>query len=268
MKKLSDVGRIFYGISIAGIGFPTIYYKSFPYMLFPPEHFLNAVPAILYYITGTLLILIGACIVFEIKTRQVSLLFGGVLLLIFCFCFVPYEFMVNSNYKHLAEWENAEKELQLAGGAFLIAGCFSEKNENHLYRFLGKLIPFGAIFFAIPIISYGILHFQFAKDVSTMVPSWIPNPIFWTYFAGTALLGSGIAIIFKIKPVLIAALLGTMIFIWFIIIHVPGVIASSSADLEGQVTSAFLALAYSGIAFVIAGAAKKKVDLHVKEKSF
>jgi hypothetical protein len=253
MRSLTDIGRIFYGISIAGIGFPTIYYKDFPYMLFPPQPFLISGPAVLTYICGILFILVGTCIFFEKKIRPVSLLFGGLLLLIFCFCFVPYEFMVNSNYKHLAEWENAAKELQLAGGAFLIAGCFPEKNENTLYRFLGKLIPLGTIFFAIPIVCYGILHFQFAKEVSTMVPSWIPYPIFWTYFAGTALLGSGFAIIFKIKYRLVAALLGTMIFIWFIIIHVPGVITSPSADMEGQVTSAFLALAYSGIAFIIAG---------------
>jgi uncharacterized membrane protein len=260
MWNLSNIGRIFYGIAITGIGFPMIYYKSFPYMLFPPLHFLISGPVMLTYISGILFILVGASIVFEKNTRPISLLFGGLLLMIFCFCFIPYEFMVNSNYKDLAEWENAEKELQLAGGAFLIAGCFSKKNENHLYKFLGKLIPFGAIFFAIPIIGYGILHFQFAKDVSTMVPTWIPSPLFWTYFAGTALLGSGIAIIFKIKTGLIAALLGTMIFIWFIIIHVPGVITSPSTDMDGQVTSAFLALAYSGIAFVISGAGKKKVS--------
>jgi hypothetical protein len=48
-----------------------------------------------------------------------------------------------------------------------------------------------------------------------------------------------------------------MIFIWFIILHIPRVITSSSADMGGEVTSAFLALAYSGIAFAIAGAAKK-----------
>ena len=82
--------------------------------------------------------------------------------------------------------------------------------------------------------------------------------MFWTYLAGTALIGSGLAIILKIKPGLIAALLGTMIFIWFIILHIPKVIASPVADMGDEATSAFLALAYSGTAFVIAGATKKK----------
>jgi uncharacterized membrane protein YphA (DoxX/SURF4 family) len=239
------------------MGFLTIYYRDFPYMLIP-EH--SRIPGLvlLAYISGSLLLLAGVCIILEIRTRPISLLLGTVLLLIFCFYFIPYQFIANPNYMHLAEWENAEKELALSSGAFIIAGCFSGKNENHLFRSLRNLIPFGAIFFSITIISFGILHFQFAKEASTLVPTWIPNPIFWTYLAGIALIGSGIAIILKIRPGLIAALLGAMIFIWFIILHIPRVIASPSADFKDEVASAFLALAYSGIAFVIAGALKRE----------
>ena len=259
MVNFSNIGRIFYGIAIAGIGLTTIYFNGYSYFLLPPLHFLNPGPSMLHYVTGTIFILVGACIVFKKKIRQVSFLFGCVLLLIFCFFYIPYMFSVNSNYMHLAEWENAEKELFLATGAFIIAACFSEKNENAINPFWGKLMTFGTTLFSIPIVSFGILHFQFAKDVSNMVPSWIPFPIFWTYLAGIGLLGSGISIILKIKTGLIAGLLGTIILIWFIILHIPRVIVSSIADMEGEVASAFLALAYSGIAFVIAGAAKKKV---------
>jgi len=53
--------------------------------------------------------------------------------------------------------------------------------------------------------------------------------------------------------------LGTMIFTWFIILHIPRVIASSLSDMGDEITSALLALAYSGIAFVIAGATKRKL---------
>jgi len=48
-----------------------------------------------------------------------------------------------------------------------------------------------------------------------------------------------------------------MIFIWFTVLHIPRVIASPAAYLGSEITSAFIALAYSGIAFVIAGASKK-----------
>jgi uncharacterized membrane protein len=258
MGKLSSIGRIFYGIAIGVMGFLTIYYDDFPYMLLPPKHFWIPGFTMFAYISGTMLILAGACIVFEKKTRPISLVLGSILLLIFSFYFIPYEFIASPDYMHFGEWENAAKELALASGAFVIAGCFPEINENRLIRFLNKLAPFGGIFFSITIISFGIDHFLYADGAADYVPSWVPYRLFWAYFAGVALLGSGIAIILKIKPGLMAVLLGSMIFIWFMILHIPRVMASPVADMGDEVASAFLALAYSGIAFVIAGANKKK----------
>ena len=257
MRNLSGIGRIFYGSAISETGLQTIYYHDFPYWLLPPKH--SWIPGLvpLAYISGALLIVAGACIIFEKKIRPVALLLAAVLLLIFCFCYIPYQFTAASRYLHLLQWENAEKELAFASGAFVIAGCYLEKNENPFTRFLGKLIPLGSISFAITMISFGILHFLYAKDVADYVPSWTSYHMFWTYLAGTALIGSGIAIILKIRVGLIAALLGAMLLIWVISLHIPRVINSPIAYLGSEVTSAFLALAYSGIAFVIAGAAKK-----------
>jgi hypothetical protein len=257
MGNLFNIGRILYGLAMAGIGFQIIYYHDFPYWLLPPKHSWIPGLVIIAYIFGILFVLTGACIVFEKKTRTTSLLTGTVLLLVFCFYFIPYEFMSSSRYMHLLQWENAEKELAFCSGAFVIAGCYSETNEKTSNQFWGKLIPFGPIMFSIPIISFGILHFLHAKDVADYVPSWMPARLFWAYFCGTALIGSGFSIILKIKPQLVATLLGIMIFAWVIILHTPRVIVSPIAYLGSEITSALIALAYSGIAFVIAGAAKK-----------
>ena len=256
MGNLSNIGRIFYGIAIAEIGFQTIYFKDFPYFLLPPNHLSIPGFTIIDFISGALFILAGACIVFKKITNLISLLLGGALLLIICFYWVLYEFIVSANYRHLGDWENAVKDLTLAGGALVIAGCFPEKSKNCVTSFLGKLIPFGVILFALTIIDYGVSHFLYAKEAADYVPSWIPAHLFWMYFCGIALLGSGIAIILKIRVRLFAALLGTMILIWFISLHMPRVIASSAADMAGEVASACIALAYGGIAFVIAGEAK------------
>jgi hypothetical protein len=95
-------------------------------MLIPPGHSWIKDHEILVYVPGALLILAGACIVFEKRARPVSILLGSVLLLIFCCYFIPYELMISSNYMHFADWENAIKELALSGGAFVIAGCLSK----------------------------------------------------------------------------------------------------------------------------------------------
>jgi hypothetical protein len=258
MKNKYALGRIFYGSSIAVIGFLTIYYHDFPYMLIPPKH--SWIPGLpmLAYIFGGSFVLAGTFIVFKIKTMPVALALGTLLLLIFCFYFIPYEFMVSKNYMHFGDWENAAKELALAAGAFVIASQVGGENKNPLIRSLSKLIPCGIILFSITIISFATDHFLFAKEAADYVPSWIPWHLFWLYFTGTALLGSGLAIILNIKRGIAATLLALMILSWFIMLHLPRIIASPVAYLGSEVTSAFIALAYSGIAFAIAGATKKQ----------
>jgi uncharacterized membrane protein len=253
MRNLSNIGRIFYGIAIAGLGFQTIYYYDFPYMVIPPKHSWIPGLATVAYIFGTFLFLAGACVVFRIRGRAAAFLLGTMFLLIFCFYHVPYQFISTSDYLDFGKWENAEKELALSSGAFVMAGPFLKNNETAFRRLLRKLISFGTILFSITIIIFGIDHFLYANDVADYIPLWVPAKMFWTYFGGTALIASGIGVLFKIKPRLFAALLGTMILIWVIILHIPKVIASPSADMGSEATSAFLALAYGGIAYVIAG---------------
>ncbi|GHN00414.1 hypothetical protein WSM22_19030 [Cytophagales bacterium WSM2-2] len=257
MGNLSNIGRIFFGISIAIMGLLTIYYGDFPYMLIPPKH--SGIPGIriLAYVSGVMLTLAGAGIAFEKRIRPISLLLGSVLLLIFCFWFIPYQLLISPNYMHFGDWENAAKELTLASGALVIAGCYSGNNENTLIRSLSKVIPSGIILFSLTIISYGADHFLYAKEAANYVPSWVPNHLFWVYAGGVGLAGAGLAIILKIKVELFATLLGSMILTWFIILHIPRIVVSPVAYLGSEIASAFLALAYSGIAFVIAGMAKK-----------
>ncbi len=254
VKNLQNTGRIFFAIALLGIGLQAVYFNNLPYMLLP----LQSQVAVVNYASGILFILGGAGLISEKIARPTSLLLGTVFLLIFCFYYVPYELFVSPNYKHLSDWENAEKELAFAGGAFAVARCFSVKNKNRIFGFLEKLIPLGTWLFAIPVISFGILHFLLAKEASTLVPAWIPYPAFWVYAGGVGLLGCGVAILLNIKRRLFAVLLGIIILIWFVSLHIPRVIAPT-ADRPDEITSAFLALAYSGIAFVIAGTAKNPV---------
>ena len=257
MNNLIRVGRIFYGIAIGGMGFQTFFDHDFPYMLIPPGH--DWIPGLtaVCYIFGAMLMIAGVCIVLGKKTGEASLLLGTVFLLIFCFYFVPYQLVHISGYTHFGDWENSIKELTLSGGAYVIAGCFQEKNESTFEYALERLIPLGRIFFSLAMISYGISHLLYGRQVVDYVPSWIPNRLFWAYFPGIPLIGSGIAILFKVRVPLIAALLGSMILVWVLILHIPYVINATAAGFVGELTSAFLALAYSGTAFVIAGAANK-----------
>jgi uncharacterized membrane protein len=267
MEKLTIMGRLFYAIAMAGVGFQQFFYSDFHPMILPPLHGWIHGLAFWTWVTGAALMAAGVAIIFEKKARTISLVLGGVLLTLFCFYYIPYELIVDPYYKYLGQWGDAEKELALSGGAFVIAGSFPEENPNAqkkplFIKVLEKLIPLGGIFFSLTMISFGIDHFLYTKHIAPLVPSWIPNAFFWTYFAAVALIGSGVAIILKIWVKPIASLLGLMIFLWLILLHIPRAIAIPFANMGNEPTSALSALAFSGIAFVIAGSHSNRGPMH------
>jgi hypothetical protein len=210
-------------------------------MMIPPQH--TWIPAlhIVAAAFGAFLGLCGACIILNLKSKMIATVLGAVLLLIFCFYFIPYQF-ISKNYMQFGDWENAAKELALSAGAFLVAG---KSAQNKLYRF-------GVVLYAITILSFSMDHFIYAQEAADYVPSWIPYHLFWMYFCGAALAAAAIAILLKIKIRLAAVMLGSMIFIWFLILHIPYTLeATTKVARIGEGASALLALAYSGAAFLI-----------------
>lgn len=257
MRYLSNLGRIFYGAAIVETGLHSIYYYDYPYWLMPPQHSPAPGLALVVFNFGALFVLFGACIIAKKWFRTCSILLGIILLLLFCFYFIPWGGL---GYRRFGDWENAAKELAIASGAMIIAGSFRSKDGKLLPSYLGRLRSFGVILFSITIASFGIDHYLYANEVADYVPSWMPYPLFWTLTAGIALFIAGIAMIIKIKDRLTAILLGLMILSWFIILHIPRVITANAIDVGGESSSAFLALAYGGIAFVIAGDRQQPVS--------
>jgi uncharacterized membrane protein len=263
MEVLIKIARISYGILIAALGVQQIFYTEFRPVILPPWP--SSLPGHLFvvYLLSAVLIIAGAAIVFNIRTKMVSLILGGIFLLLIVFCQIPYELLVDPYYKHLGTWTQALKELVFCGGAFVVAGSFpverqNERNENFIAALLEKVIPFASVFVCITMICFGIDHFLYTDGVSNLVPNWIPWHIFWTDFAGVALIGSGITIILQIQVKLSALLLALMIFLWLIVLHIPRAIADPYSLQGNEVSSVFEAFGFSGIAYLIAYGYSKK----------
>jgi hypothetical protein len=67
-----------------------------------------------------------------------------------------------------------------------------------------------------------------------------------------------VAIVLNIRRKTIAILLAVMLFIWFIILHIPRAVADPFGSQGNEVTSVFEALAFSGIALLIAARASRE----------
>ena len=256
MENLIKAGRAFYAIGIVGIAIQQFLYADFRPVILPVWPSWIPWLAAWAYLAGAALVVAGAVILFAKNAGTVSLFLGGAFLLLFLCFHVTNQLFISPYGFHLGLWTDPLKELAFSGGAFVIAGSYPEDKfragKSSLVRFLDKFVPGGRIFFSITMIVFGIDHFLYTSFVATLVPAWIPGPIFWTYFAAVALIGSGICIILKIKIKLVGLLLGVMLFLWFVILHIPRAVADPYGAKGNEVTSVFEALAFSGIAFVIA----------------
>ena len=166
------------------------------------------------YVTGTLLIVSAVSIVSSgatfapnQKTRFTVICSG---LLILAWAGGRNLFWVVSHLDYGYMLTNLGKSITIGSGLLLIA--FDKKRSIHTFA----CICIG-IFFLIG----GIQHFLFIDFVKTLVPRWIPGDVFWSYVAGVGLAAAGIALITGIQRKLAALIAAYMVFIWFVVLHVP-----------------------------------------------
>jgi uncharacterized membrane protein len=129
------------------------------------------------------------------------------------------------------------------------------KNEVLQARGLDKLMPFGRLFYAIPLAVFAGEHFTIGRLMASGIPSWIPAHVFWVYFVGVALVAAALSIVVKKYSQLAATLLGTMILLFVVLLHIPRVAANPHDRISWAV--ALRDLSFSGGAFAFAGAQRK-----------
>ena len=138
------------------------------------------------------------------------------------------------------------------GIVLLVFGLIKiSKDELSQRRGLEKIMPFGRLFYAIPMGVFGAEHLVDAADISGGVPSWMPAHLFWTYLVGIALIAAALSIILEKYAKLAATLLGCMFLIFVALIHIPNIVAMHGARLFWAIC--LRDISFSGGAFALAG---------------
>lgn len=242
-----------FALGAAGLGLQQFFYPGFRPVFVPAWSEALPSPDPFVYIFSIGLIVASGFILFNFKAKSASLILALVFLLFALLLHVPFN--ISHELISPGAWTNALKILAFSGGALIIAGTFDDdesEKPSALNGILGKMIPAGRFFFGIMLVVFGIDHFLYAEFVATLVPDWIGAKMFWTYVAAVALIGSGVSLITKVKISLVSLLMGVMIFIWFLVLHIPRAIAAPDTDNGNELTSVFQAFAFSGVGFVLA----------------
>jgi hypothetical protein len=218
---------------------------------------------------GSVLLTCAGAILSGIRARAAALLLGVLFLLSAVLLHVPAQLL--SGASTLGSWTDAFKALAFAGGAFVIAGMLPKASDGRglssVAGLLEKLIPLGMYPLAIMVIIFGIDHFLYPMFVATLVPGWIPWHLFWAYFAGVALIASGVGMMVRVTARLAATLLGVMIFLWVLMLHIPRAVADPYGAIGNEISSVFEALAFSGLAFILGQTLSKKEWFLSREKA-
>jgi uncharacterized membrane protein len=107
------------------------------------------------------------------------------------------------------------------------------------------------MFFAVPLALFGMQHFVFLNEVKDFVPPWMPWHIFWACLVGVALIAASLSILTEIKAGLAALLVGIMLFLFVLMIDLPGLVGDPH-DPSG-IALLLRDLALSGGALALAG---------------
>jgi uncharacterized membrane protein len=143
-----------------------------------------------------------------------------------------------------------------AGLAILAIGLpLILRNEVRQARGLDRLMPFGRLFYAIPLAVFAGEHFTLGSLMASGIPSWIPAHVFWIYLVGVALVAAALSIVVKKYSELAATLLGSMILLFVVLLHIPRVAANPHDRISWAV--ALRDLSFSSASFAFAGAQRK-----------
>jgi uncharacterized membrane protein len=110
-----------------------------------------------------------------------------------------------------------------AGAATLAIGLFAARKPLLAAHGTNKLIALGCVFFAAPLAAFGAEHLVDARGIMSVVPTWMPLRLFWTYLVGVALIAAGMSLAFRKYLRLSSTLLAIMFFLFVLLIHIPNV---------------------------------------------
>lgn len=260
MNTLLPLGRLFFAIPMMVFGVQYLVYARFVSGLPPVPPAIPGHPFWAYF-TGVVLIVAGMSIATNLKAR----LYATLLAVMFFLCAILLHAPVLAAHpRNGSEWAGAFEVLAICGGALVLAGTLPIE-WTLVQRWgdaLNNMTRLGQYLFALSLVIFGTEHFIFARFVATLVPSWIPWHLFWAYFTGVAFLAAAASIFTRMQAHIAATLLGTMFLLWVLLLHIPRVATHPYDGAEW--TSAFVALAMCGAAFVLAGT-PVKVRLIVSE---
>jgi len=241
VDRIIAPGRVFIAISLVVFGIQHFLYANFVASLVPAW-----IPGRLFwaYFVGVAFVAAAIGAVVPKITRPAGILLG---ILFFLFVVTLHIPRIAAHSRDGNEWTSGFVALAMCGGAWILANATPlEGRRESATSFLRP----GPYFFSLAIVAFGVQHFLNEKLTMRVGPPWFPGRPLWAYLTGTVLIVAGAAVVIGKHARLTATLLGTILFLFFLFLHIPRILVNLHDP--GPWTSGFEILALCGSALVLA----------------
>jgi uncharacterized membrane protein len=113
--------------------------------------------------------------------------------------------------------------MSTAGLLVIAAGIVARRHDLKGASLSDRAIGLGRVFVAAPLATFGALHMSAARGLSSMVPKYMPLPLFWVYLVGFALIATALSLIFDRMVRWSGLLCGSMFLLFVAMMDLPSI---------------------------------------------
>lgn len=247
MKKLTELGPVFYAIGVAGFGVNQLVTQNFLTGLFPVP---GGVPlrTFLMIVSSVVFLLLAVGMLFLGRKWLAAALTGATFFVFFLVLHLP---MLLGDLKNPTVWTPPFEALMLGSGGFIIAAyqINTGAGDARWVKPLNGMATLGQYLYAVALVVFAVLHIKYNDYIQTLIPTWMPGHVFLSYVVIAAFLLSAFSLFTGLKLMLASGLLGIMFLLWVLLLHAPRAVGKMTVEPEWS--SLFVALAVCGAAFTI-----------------
>jgi uncharacterized membrane protein len=249
---MTKLGKTLFCLGLAGLGVLSLIYDDYA-MAWQPVPVWVPHREVLAYLSGGLLL---ACGVGAFLRRTATAATFVLTAFVFSWLVLLQVPRVLSDPTNEGMWLGFGENLLLASGGWVlfVTGAAIEGGRWGGVALGDRSLRAGRKLFGAALPLIGLSHFVYSAGTASMVPSWIPGHLFFAYVTGTGHIAAGVGILLGILPGLASSLEATMITLFVLLLHLPGVVAHPRDRL--QWTMFFIASAYAGSAWAVAGSSR------------
>jgi uncharacterized membrane protein YphA (DoxX/SURF4 family) len=201
------------------------------------------------YFVGLAFFAAAVGILYKMMARPAATMLGVMFFLFVLLLHIP---RIVGNSGNGNEWTSGFVALAMCGAAWILASAAPLEEREKADPFLGL----GRYFFALAFVAFGVQHLVYARFSGGMGPPWYLGRPLWMYLIGVILAAAGAAILFGQKTRMAASLVATVLFLFFLLLYAPRIIAQ--LHNPGPWTSGFEILGLCGAALVLSSTGEKK----------